>query len=271
MKRPLIVFLSIFLYAGICLAQKAYVLAVGIADYKEINDLNLCENDALTMAALMEDAGAEVSVIKGPSATHENVISSLRGLLAKAKSEDSVIFYFSGHGYEGGFCCWDMATNSPSFSQGQLGKGIEKTKINTVNRYYGGLSYAELQVLFRNCRATKKVVIADACFSGGLKKGNHINTSVQSAKKGDLIFILSSRPDETSLEMDGSNNGLFTTYLLEGLSGGSDINSDGLITIGELYDFVYARVTEYANKIPHSQHPVIWGRFNENMPVLRIQ
>lgn len=71
--------------------------------------------------------------------------------------------------------------------------------------------------------------------------------------------------------MDGSNNGLFTTYLLEGLSGGSDINSDGLITIGELYDFVYARVTEYANKIPHSQHPVIWGRFNENMPVLRIQ
>lgn len=271
MKRSLIVFLSVFVCSALCMAQKNYVVAVGISDYKEINDLNLCENDASGFASLMEAAGAEVNVIIGASATHENMITSLRGLLAKAKSEDGVIFYFSGHGYEGGFCCWDMSTNSPSLSQCQLGKGLEKTKANTVNRYYGGLSYAELQVLFRNCRAARKMVIADACFSGGLEKGNHINTSVQSAKKGDLIFFLSSRPDETSLEMAGSNNGLFTTYLLEGLLGGSDKNSDCLITMGELYEYVYDGVTEYANKLPHSQHPVIWGRFNENMPVLRIK
>lgn len=271
MKRSLIVFLVVLVCSTFCKAQKTYVLAVGISDYKEINDLNLCENDALSFASLMEAAGAEVNVIKGSLATHENILTSLRGLLAKAKSEDGVIFYFSGHGYEGGFCCWDMATNSPSLNQGKLGKGIEKNRVNTVNRYYGGLSYAELQVLFRNCRATKKIVIADACFSGGLKKGNHINTSVQSAKKGDLIFFLSSRPDETSLELAGSNNGLFTTYLLNGLLGGSDKNSDGLITIGELYDYVYCGVTEYANKIPHSQHPVLWGRFNEKMPILKIK
>lgn len=252
-------------------AQKNYVLAAGISDYKEINDLNLCENDAMDFALLMNEANAEVIVIKGRDATHGNIILALRSLLAKAKSNDNVIFYFSGHGYEGGFCCWDMATNTPSLSDDSMRKGIDKYKLNAVNRYYGGLSYAELQVLFRNCRAGKKFVIADACFSGGLKKGNHLNTSVQSAKKGDLIFFLSSRPDETSLEMAGGRNGLFTYFLLDGLHGKADLNADNNITIGELYHYVYDGVSGYGAKIPHSQHPVLCGRFDEELSVLRIQ
>lgn len=252
------------------MAQNTYVLAVGISDYREINDLNLCERDAADFSSLMQAAGAQCSIIKGADASHENIILGLRTILARAKSEDNVIFYFSGHGYEGGFCCWDMATNSPSLAGQSVGRSVGKQKLNSVNRYYGGLSYAELQVLFRNCRAGRKLVIADACFSGGLKKGNHINTSVQSAKKGDLIFFLSSRPDETSLEMPNGNNGLFTAYLLDGLLGSADSNADNTVVLGELFNYVYNGVSEFASKIPHSQHPVLWGRFNENMPILKL-
>lgn len=254
-----------------CIAQQTYVLAVGISDYKEINDLNLCENDAHDFAALMNEFSSNVSILTGSHATHENIILSLRGMLAKAKPEDNVVFFFSGHGYEGGFCCWDMSTKTPSPNT-TLGKDLtDKQRLNSTNRYYGGLSYAELQVLFRNCRAGRKFVFADACFSGGLRKGNHLNTSVQSAKKGDLIFFLSSQPDETSLEMSGSDNGLFTTYLLSGLSGNADINSDNIISIGELYGYVYRNVAEYTSKIPHSQHPVLWGQYKDEMPILRIK
>lgn len=264
-----LIFFSAILFCPIlCLAQKTYVLSVGINDYKDINDLRLCENDAQDFASFMQSTDAEVIIISGFDATHENIISGLRKILAKAKSEDCVIFFFSGHGYEGGFCCWDMTTNSPSIANQSLEGRMEPQRLNMANRYYGGLSYPELQVLFRNCRAGRKMVIADACFSGGLK-GNHINASVQSAKKGELIFILSSRPDETSLELPDGRNGLFTTFLLKGLCGQSDKNADRTVTLGELFQFVYDNVSEYAARIPHSQHPVLWGRVSENTHILR--
>lgn len=259
----------IFLCPMLCMAQKTFVLCVGINDYKDINDLKLCENDANDFASFMLSANAEVSIMSGKDATHEYIISALRKLLGKASSEDCVIFFFSGHGYEGGFCCWDMATNSPSVSKPSFRGKVDQQRLNTTNRYYGGLSYAELQVLFRNCRAGRKLVIADACFSGGLRKGNHINTSVQSAKKGELIFILSSRPDETSLELPNGRNGLFTTFLLKGLSGESDVDADRKITLAELFQFVYDNVSEFAARIPHSQHPVLWGRASKNTYILR--
>lgn len=264
-------FLILFLCSTlICTAQKNYVLAVGIADYKEINDLGLCENDAADFGTLMQDLSADVTLLTGKDATHEKIITALRTMLAKAKPEDSAIFFFSGHGYEGGFCCWDMATNSPSVTNSMNTANIKPQIINTVNRYYGGVSYAELQVLFRNSRAGKKMVIADACFSGGLKKGYRLNASVQSAKNGEVIFLLSSQPNETSLEFSNERNGLFTTYLIKGLRGESDTNSDRTITLKELYDYLFLKVTEYANSIPHSQHPVLWGRASDNTPILKI-
>lgn len=271
MTKEIAIFLYIVFVAITSVAQNTYVLAVGIADYKEINDLRLSENDAEDFAELMATSGAETTVLKGADSTHENVIRSLRGILAKAQPDDCVVFFFSGHGYEGGFCCWDMATKSPSLTQQQNANTDNKRYLNMANRYYGGLSYAELQVLFRNCRAGKKMVFADACFSGGLKAGNHLNVSVQSAKKGDLIFFLSSQPDETSLEFAGNENGLFTSYLLKGLGGAADKNADYIVSLGELYDYIYGNVSDYASKASHAQHPVIWGRFKESLPIIRIK
>ncbi len=247
-------------------AQKTYVVSVGIADYKEINDLRLSENDARAFSALMEMQGATVVTLLGKEATHAKIISALRLAFASAKLEDTMIFYFSGHGYEGGFCCWDMANaNSPLHSTMD-----NQTKLSKANRYYGGLSYAEMQILFRNCRAGKKLVYADACFSGGLRKGNQINVSVQSARNGNVAYFLSSHTNETSLEMANGNYGLFTHYLLSGLSGEADGNRDRFITIREIYDYVYTNVVAYANRIPHSQHPVMWGRFDENMKIFNL-
>ncbi len=237
------------------MGQKTYVLSVGITHYENINDLSVTENDAKLFAQLMSTQGAETTLLLGEAATHVNIVSALRGVFAKATSQDQMIFYFSGHGYEGGFCCYDMAANSTS--------GAE--------RYMGGLSYAEMQVLFRNCRAGKKLVFADACFAGGLRKGEHINISVQSARNGDVVYFLSSQTDETSLEMADSGNSLFTYYLVKGLCGEADSNADRYITASEIFNYVYKEVSEYAAKIPHAQHPVMWGRFDSNMRLFNLK
>lgn len=252
-------------------AQKIYVVSVGIADYKEINDLKLTENDVRIFNALMSFQGAEITTLLGSQAAHADVISALRASFARAGKEDTMIFFFSGHGYEGGFCCWDMSGDSPTLSGNSATRNIQDRKrLASANKYYGGLSYAEMQILFRNCRAGKKIVFADACFSGGLRKGNQLNVSVQSARNGDVIYFLSSRTDETSLEMGGGTNGLFTYYLAKGLSGESDADGNHTITIKEIFDYVYQSVVAYANKIPHSQHPVLWGKFNESVPIFDL-
>jgi len=255
MRRFLLIIIAVVGIPIATLGQKTYVLSVGIADYKNIDDLKLTVNDAKMFAQLMELQGAEVSSLLGEDATHINIISALRAVSAKATSADKMIFYFSGHGYEGGFCCCDMTSNNAIGAQ----------------RYMGGLSYAELQILFRNCRAGKKMVFADACFAGGLRKGNQINISVQSARNGDVMYFLSSRTDETSLEMVNGSNSLFTYYLIKGLCGEADDNCDKHVTVSEIFNYVYREVSEYAAKISHSQHPVMWGKFDNNLRIVDLK
>lgn len=260
----LILFLSVW---GTIRAQKIYVVSAGIADYKEINDLKFTELDVQLFNEMMKYQGAEIKTLVGQQATHTNIITALRTSFGKAQKEDTMIFFFSGHGYEGGFCCWDM-TGGPAFSDSGAAQTVQdRNKLSTTNKYYGGLSYSEMQILFRNCRAGKKIVIADACFSGGLQKGNQLGLSVQSARNGDVIFMLSSQLDETSLELRDIPHGLFTYYLAKGLLGESDTDYDKIITIKELYDYVYKWCVDYATKRDHNQHPVLWGRYDASMPI----
>ena len=245
--RILFVLLS-FLFAVSISAKKIFVISVGIADYKEINDLRYTENDVMSFNTIMSRYDAEIVSLLGKEATHSNIIKNIRAVSAQAKADDDIFFFFSGHGYEGGFCCYDQKPNS----------------------HIGGISYQEIQILFRNCRAGKKVIIADACFSGGLSKQRTALT-VQAVQKSDVIFFLSSLFDETSLELPNGPNGLFTYILENGLNGAADTNNDGQITYQEIYSYVSENVSQYASQIPHNQHPRMWGNFNSKSSLISIR
>ena len=235
-------------FCAMCLnaqAQKIYVVSVGIADYKEINDLRYTENDVVAFNHIMTNYTDEIYTFLGSQATHAGLINNIRAVFAKATADDTVIFFFSGHGYEGGFCCYDMKPRS----------------------YIGGISYKEMQILFRNCRAGRKMVFADACFSGGLSQ-QKTQLTVQAVQNSEVVYFLSSKFDETSLELPNGPNGLFTYFLAQGLRGGSDSNGDHKISLQEIYEFVYSNVVSYVNRIPYSQHPTIWGKYNNSMIVL---
>ena len=241
-------FKCILFFCAMCLgvhAQKTYVVSVGIADYKEINDLRYTENDVAVFNQIMASHTNEIYTLTGAQATHANLIKTIRSVFAQATANDAVIFFFSGHGYEGGFCCYDMKPGS----------------------YIGGISYKEMQILFRNCRAGRKMVFADACFSGGLSM-QKTQLTVQTVQNSEVMYFLSSKFDETSLELPNGPNGLFTYCLAQGLYGDSDLNGDRIISLQEIYDYVHSNVVTYVNQIPHDQHPMIWGKYNKAMTVL---
>ena len=75
---------------------------------------------------------------------------------------------------------------------------------------------------------------------------------------------MSSKSEELSLEDHGLRQGVFTYYLLQGMKGGADRNGDYLISIRELYNFVYGKVRDYT---AGAQTPVLTGNFDDDMPV----
>lgn len=79
------------------------------------------------------------------------------------------------------------------------------------------------------------------------------------------MLFLSSRNNEDSIERPSMTNGLFTTFLEKGLRGAADANKDRTITAKEIFDFVHSGVVADSRE---KQHPVMWGNFDNNMPVL---
>lgn len=74
-------------------------LCVGINDYPGTgSDLSGCVNDAKDWKAALESRGYSVTTLFDKSATRQNVLGALKKLVAGAKSGDSRVFTFSGHG-----------------------------------------------------------------------------------------------------------------------------------------------------------------------------
>ena len=239
MKRRLM-----FLFVPLCLAivsiqaQKSdiYVVSVGISNYQTISDLTLPEKDAKSIAELYKTQTKNVILITGKYATKARILKSMKDQFSRAKEQDMIVFAFSGHGYPGGVCPYDMSAKDES-----------------------GISYREIRSILKQSRAKRKIVFADACFSGGIR--NNASSNRQVHQDSDVLLFLSSRGGETSIESPFMVNGFFTTYLLRGLRGGADTDRNRRITAKELFQFVSQGVKERSKDL---QHPVMWGRFDDN-------
>lgn len=243
MFRPvatLFVWAVVLLATACCPAKaKTFLVSVGISDYPGgQHDLRLPANDAKTIVWLYsKNKDVKYHYLLDNAATKNAIISAMQTLFAEAGKDDIVVFFFSGHGYKGGFCAYDSR-----------------------------LSYAEIRKAMAASRSKNKMIFADACFSGKLRKGKTSPSAMSEAGRANVMLFLSSRDNETSIERPSMQNGFFTTYLQKGLRGNADANRDRIITAKELFDFVSKGVKELSGG---KQHPVMWGKFNHNMPVMK--
>lgn len=230
--------LFIFLLAISSLPARTYIVSVGIADYPGTrNDLRVSANDAKTISGIFTKNGnATVDCFVNFDVTIQNVCEAMRSTFAKASPSDAIILYFSGHGVPGGLVCYD-----------------------------GVLYYSSVLNIMRQSKAQQKMIFVDACFAGKMRNTKKRNTNYS---KENVMFFLSSRSTEKSLEtprQTGFKNSLFTVFLERGLRGGADTNKDRVITAKEIYNFVHQGVVEASGNL---QHPVMWGKFDGNMPVI---
>ncbi|TQS82393.1 peptidase C14 [Candidatus Methanomassiliicoccus intestinalis] len=191
-------------------------LVVGIDDY-DTCPLYGCVNDAEAVADILKQNGDEEKTINFDVLKHLNVENKghLKHLIINCFSGDAevALFYFSGHGYvdsTGGYIV------TPDCSECDVGVSMQDL-LNIVN----------------NSKCKNKVVILDCCYSGYL---GQINVNQQSSVIGDGVTLLTAcRSDEPAMEFNG--HGLFTSLLLEALSGGA-ADVTGYITPGGIYSYI---------------------------------
>ena len=217
---------------------KTYLVAVGVSDYPGTDkDLRLPANDAATVQYIYsKNSNTESVLLTNSNATKSAVLSKLRSTFAKASENDIIVFFFSGHGSKGAFCAYDAQ-----------------------------IPYSEIRQAMASSKAKNKMIFADACFSGKMRQGRK-NTAEQSFNNYNIMLFLSSRGNETSIERRDMKNGFFTSCLQKGLRGGADANNDRTITARELFNYVSTNVKTLSSD---KQHPVMWGKFSDNMTVMK--
>lgn len=232
------ILIAVFLLIGSAIrSQNVYLVSVGISDYPGTgNDLVLPVSDAKAMVELYQkNNAATTQLLLNRDATKRGILAAMTSLYKKAKADDIIVFFFSGHGYPGGFVAYDEM-----------------------------LCFEDLRHAFSSVQAKHKMIFADACFSGTMRASNRASSQVKS--DFDVLLFLSSRHDENSMEVPGMKNGFFTSCLVRCLKGGADYNKDRSITAKELYRGVREGVIALSQG---KQHPVMWGNFNDDMVILK--
>lgn len=223
---------------------KTYVMCVGISKYKsrKLSNLKHPDNDAKAFAQLFDGRkNTEVKLLLNKDAKKDSVYNHIKTFFGKADKNDVVILYYSGHGFDGGFCTNDFVYG-------------EET---------GHIFYDEIAKLLSQCYAFGKIVFADACHAGGLrtmKSMKPVNSTVP--KMNQVVFCLSCRENQNSYENIFHKNGIFTTYLIKAFSGHADKNKNGKITVKETFDYLYNEVSRESGG---AQTPNVWGNFKKNL------
>ena len=245
-----------------------YAIIVGISNYKYITPLSFADQDALLFKEFLQSkAGGNIKEENillllnddARASTHPRIRHWITDL-KKPKKGDKVYFYFAGHG--------DAIDGDEYFFLLQ-----DCNPAGDKNNYVGGMASVlqmyNIKSYIKNVLTDKGIqviIIWDACRTNELPGGADGQKTLQQGiaeKNNGEIMILSASAGETAIEnnMYAHGHGLFTYYLIDGLSGAADKmevggNEDNKVDISELDTYVKMKVRiDAKNKFRTNQNP----------------
>jgi hypothetical protein len=249
-----------------------WAVVIGVSDYKADGlDLRYADRDAEAIRDfLIEKSGFRpdrVRSLTNQHATYQEIRTALFSFLAATQPDDMVLIFLAGHGVQDAINPDNFFFLAHDSEVGNLGgTAIPMWDLGNVMDY--------------TIRAQRILVFADTCHSGaaldrgGAKDGKNLNffnkyLEVLARKKGRLV-LTASQAHENSLETTKLAHGVFTHSILLGLGGAADDNpADGVITAGELVDYVRAKVPE---ETAGEQHPSYSEQgFDMNLPLAYVR
>lgn len=223
----------------------ALLIAVDTYTNPGLRQLRAPSVDAEKLAEVLRDetlGGFTVAISSNQTA--QAIAERIEDLLADLGADDTALVHFAGHGLRS--------------DEGELylaGQNTRPERLSTT-----GVDMRLVSRLIRRSRAGSVILLLDCCYGAAFAKG-------VVARAGDKIDISSSFPldelprgrghvvitaareTEFAVESGGvvdsayRGSSLFTAALIQGIaSGEADADGDGLISVNELYEFVYKQV-----------------------------
>ncbi len=246
-------------------ARNTYAVVVGISKYaaKGIPKLKYANKDAQVFARFLQTtAGGKVPaenirLFIDSNATMAAVYDAMSWLRETCSKDDLVYFYFAGHGdmesetiYKLGFL---LTYNTPRTNY--INNAI---RIEDLNNFANTISVEN---------KANVVLITDACHSGQLAgkdfRGNFLVGEQLRTIRAKEIRITSCAKDELAMEDErwGGGRGVFSFYLINGLAGLADQQTDGVVTLSEIRNYLDASFTAdpLLKEVKHKQTPVLQG------------
>lgn len=195
--------------------------------------------DAEALAAVLRDpeiAGYDVTILVNEP--HRIVCDAIGDFYFNRRGDDLTLLYFTGHGLKDDY--------------GRLYLAMTDTKRDRL--LFTGVSAEQIDEAIESCSSRQKVLILDCCYSGAFPAGrlakadSQVNSLERFQGKGRVVLTAS---DATQYSFEGNQivgqgtQSVFTRFLVEGLlTGKADLDSDGDISLDELYSYVFDRVVE---------------------------
>ena len=255
---------------------RLFAIVVGIDHYADpaVPDLACAVNDAESVAAAIcqthSAATLELVLLTDPvrdagtrHPTREEIVAAARHAAASAGEQDTVLFYFAGHG--------GLLHEQPCLFPGDLRLVHEREEVTLS----GMIPAQELQGIFRACPCRRHVMFLDCCqntFSEGdagqnwpvaqgpalgravpWRTGMPLATELVDAfqrSSPDWSLVLACGPNEVSLEdPEWGGHGVFSHFLATGLRGKADLDRDGVVSLPELVQYLADRIPRQAEAI----------------------
>ena len=257
---------------------KTWVVTISAQNFPRLsadNQLRFCDRDAEEFAMRLREGNRfptsqllqlNQRAGKNLQPTKANLLREVPAFLSQTQPADSVIVFLSTHFIQ------LQSSDGNSTAPGEhrtclLPSDVDPDPTRLVD------SLIDIQwlrdLLCREIQARRVVLILDACHSGGIQEfPAPLAARAVSPKSVELVFEQALQPAsdnsagrciyvltscdeaESSLEAPDLQHGLFTHWLLAGLSGAADTNGDAVVTMDELYDLVRQQVPQQPVRQP---------------------
>jgi hypothetical protein len=238
--------------------KNSWAVVIGINDYIRAPKLKYAVRDAEEFTEVLVNyyGFKRENIVKliDREATRGNIMKAFDKLRSKAGKEDRVLVFFAGHG---------ITVPLPDGREKGYILPVDGSQDELIT---SAISTDQLNEISQLIKAKHLFFIMDACYGGLI----FARAQPLSPSALDYLEVITTRRarkaltaggrDQTVLDTGPGGHSVFTYYLIDGLKNRTaDLNGDGIITSGELNEYVAPRVTAESNRSQTPEYGILAG------------
>ena len=242
---------------GAFAAPKTWALIIGVGAYQnpQISALRFPSKDALSLrdAMLNKEIGGlpreQVKMLADNEATRDNIIGAAKGFFQNVQAGDKVVVFMAGHGVAKGVGTEAKSYFLPTDVKGLTTASLENSAVDlrAFADDLGALPAAQFVVFVDACREdpTPGRGVKGNALSNVLSRGLAIFPKDENAESA-TFFACS--VGQRAYEDAKLGHGVFTNWILDGLTKGAVPQKNGDIDMNVMSSYVSQKVEDWAKK-----------------------